>query len=492
MGLAMTRPLESIAGAIPAFQDDANCNLHRYSTSDLGKLVSSLSSDSKLYYQTDGQAYLDASIVWDPTYQASPPCVVMPAQPEDIARTIDWCRQRDIHPRIRNGGHGFAGYSTGNTLNINLGLMNSIQMESGNHVRVGCGANLGEVYCTLYETDPTDRRTIPAGTCPPVGISGITAVGGHGLLTRKYGFTIDALREATVALADGTLVTANEDNEYSDLYWGIRGVGNASLGVIAGLVFKTEPFGQQWRFKAVWPGDDFVEVFTEWQAWSLNTPDEITSSFVFRADQGEITCNLAGTVVGTEADAQAQLASLLAAVSQTPTSISHPASRNTPNCNPSQEYETQPGKRKSALSSGNIDTAGLSGMLQAWQDRLQDPVLTATKGTVIFESWGGRSSVPASDATAFVHRDAKISAQFIVLWEGGNEEQATANLKWIDSMYTNVRPSFDLGCYQGYWDRDVVDWQQAYYGSNWGRLKTVKAKYDPDDFFQFPQSVPVS
>ena len=491
VGLAMTRPLNSVVNAASVLQDDQACDLHQYSTRELNQLVSSLSRHSKLYYQTDGEEYLQASIVWDPTYQASPPCVVMPAEPEDIARTIDWCRTRGINPRIRNGGHGFAGYSTGNTLNINLGLMNSIQVDPGGTARVDCGANLGEVYCALYDADPNDRRTIAAGTCAPVGVSGITTVGGHGLLTRKYGFTLDALQEATIALADGTLVTANENNQYSDLFWGIRGVGNASLGVIAGLVFKTQPFGEQWRFKVIWPGDDFVEVFSQWQAWSLNTPDEITSGLVFRASEGSIICNLQGTVVGTQAEAEAQLSSVLAAVRATPTSITHPDSRITPDCNPSHGYGIEPGKRKSALSTGNVDTAGLEKMLQAWKDRLEDPVLTATKGTVIFESWGGQSSVPAANATAFVHRDAKISAQFIALWDEGNEQQAQANRTWIDTMYSEVRPSFDLGCYQGYWDRDVVDWQQAYYGSNWSRLKTVKAKYDPDDFFKFPQSVPV-
>jgi FAD/FMN-containing dehydrogenase len=46
------------------------------------------------------------------------------------------------------------------------------------------------------------------------------------------------------------------------------------------------------------------------------------------------------------------------------------------------------------------------------------------------------------------------------------------------------------GSYQNYIDPTLSDWQQAYYGSNLARLKTVKQSYDPDGIFHFAQSIP--
>jgi FAD/FMN-containing dehydrogenase len=47
------------------------------------------------------------------------------------------------------------------------------------------------------------------------------------------------------------------------------------------------------------------------------------------------------------------------------------------------------------------------------------------------------------------------------------------------------------GVYPNFPDPDLQNWAYAYHGTNYDRLRRVKAAYDPDDFFRFDQSFPL-
>jgi FAD/FMN-containing dehydrogenase len=53
-----------------------------------------------------------------------------------------------------------------------------------------------------------------------------------------------------------------------------------------------------------------------------------------------------------------------------------------------------------------------------------------------------------------------------------------------------MQPYFTNQAYQNFADRTREDWQEAYYGENFSRLVEVKQAYDPDNFFNFQQSIP--
>jgi FAD/FMN-containing dehydrogenase len=55
-----------------------------------------------------------------------------------------------------------------------------------------------------------------------------------------------------------------------------------------------------------------------------------------------------------------------------------------------------------------------------------------------------------------------------------------------------VHPWGSGGVYPNFPDSDLQDWPHAYYGRNYDRLLRVKAKYDPDNFFRFHQSLSAS
>lgn len=61
--------------------------------------------------------------------------------------------------------------------------------------------------------------------------------GGYGWLSRKHGLSVDNLIEVEAVLVDGTVVIANDQNEYADLIFGFRG-GGGNFGIVTNFTFR--------------------------------------------------------------------------------------------------------------------------------------------------------------------------------------------------------------------------------------------------------------
>src|SRR6266508_5573559 len=148
-----------------------------------------------------------------------PHAVVRCGTPQDVAECIHFARQQGMAVATRGGGHCFGGRSSTEGLLVDVTPMHSVEI-SGGAVTVGGGTRLGEVYESLLERD----LTIPAGSCPSVGIAGLALGGGLGIIGRKYGLTSDHLLGVQIVLADGRVLECNDHHE-EDLFWALRGGG---------------------------------------------------------------------------------------------------------------------------------------------------------------------------------------------------------------------------------------------------------------------------
>ena len=52
-----------------------------------------------------------------------------------------------------------------------------------------------------------------------------------------------------------------------------------------------------------------------------------------------------------------------------------------------------------------------------------------------------------------------------------------------------MRPYASGDAYQNYTDPTLKNWQSAYFGTAADRLAKVKKKYDPENFFTYPQAL---
>jgi FAD/FMN-containing dehydrogenase len=464
------------------------------------------SLDGTLYRPTSS-GYQVASMLFDPRFDgARPRAVVRCTSPGDVQRSIAFARAHAIPIAPRCGGHSYGGYSTGPGIVIDVSGMASVRPSAGS-VRVGAGARLIDLYAALA----TSGLAVPGGTCPSVGIAGLTLGGGQGVLARKYGLTCDTLTELEIVTADGTLRRCSPRNE-PDLFWASQGGGGGNFGIATAFTFRMQPIGQVVVFTLDWPWAGASDVVGGWERWGPSAPDELWSNchLVYRTAGGPAV-SVNGAYLGATTDLTPQLAALTRAVGSSPsasyvTPMTYAsamlfeagcADRTVAQChlpaqNPAGSLQRESNIVTSDFYDASVPTAGVQAMVEAVAARADDTALRASAGGILLDAFGGVINRVPPDATAFVHRSSRFLAQsFATLPAGASAATAEANQRWLQAFWRSMRPWASGFAYQNYIDPNLRDWQHAYYGTNLERLVDVKTAYDPDDVFRFAQSIPV-
>ncbi|MFJ4007146.1 FAD-binding oxidoreductase [Streptomyces sp. NPDC090023] len=430
-----------------------------------------------------------------------PAAVAYPAHPADLRTLLAYARARRIKVAIRNGGHSYAGYSSGDgRLILDVSALNRVS-ASGGHAVVGAGAKLIDVYRTLG----AKGATIPAGSCPTVGISGLVLGGGHGVASRAYGLTCDSLTQATLVTADGKTLTADA-RENPDLFWALRGAGNGNFGVVTELRFTTHPAPQAVTASLRWPWAKAAAVLKAWQEWGPAQPDEIWSALHLERDRGRTpTVSVSVFSMGTRGDlenavdrlahragADASAVSLrshgyeeametYAGCSAFATDAQCHLPGTTPGRSPRGALHRETYAARSDFFDRSLSAAGVDTLLK------RVGAMSGGAGSVALTALGGAVNRVSPTATAFVHRRSRMLAQYLASWDAGTSGSAARS--WLDSVHTAMRPHASGAAYQNYTDAALTDWRRAYYGSAGTRLAEVKKRYDPDRFFGYAQGL---
>lgn len=440
--------------------------------------------------------YVSASHLFNPRFDAiRPQAVIQCANSADVVEAVKFGTRFDLPIAVRSGGHCYAGWSTGPGIVIDTGPMHGISV-TGNSATIGAGARLIDVYAALAG----HGVGISGGSCPSVGITGLTLGGGIGVVDRAWGLACDNLTTVQIVTADGQLVTC-DTRQNPDLYWASRGGAGGTFGVVTALTFRTRPIQQITTWYLSWPWSAAASVVAGWQAFVPKAPDELWGSVHLASAPNSATpsVSVVGTFLG--GDPSASLNQLVAAIG------SEPGSRSSATREFLDTMLLEAGCSEKGLAGCHLTPAG-SVDRQAYSassDWINTPMSQAGNQALVnlvqqrhdtagvpdvaiqLDAAGGAINRISPTATAFVHRRAICSVQYIANWY--TTAVPTEVAAWPHRARTAMQPYVSGEAYQNYADPQIRDWQKAYFGVNYGRLQHIKRRYDPRDVFHHQQSV---
>ena len=442
-------------------------------TQDLAKFLGE-------YVLVPGNAkYEDHRISYASRFQGKPAWLALCRSTDDVIECIKAAQRYGVALHVRSGGHSYEGLSTGPGLLVDLSLMNTIDDfdKAAKTAVIGPGTRLGKVY----EYFAPYGLALTAGTCPTVGVAGLTLGGGHGFLTRMYGLTCDNLIEADLVSATGTVhtVRANATNELDrDLFWACRGGGGGSLGIVTRFKFQLHTAGKTARCRMFWP--DAAQAIKAWQKFAPKAPNGMASAL--NVTSGEAHSN--HVMLGDEATLRTIMEPIRKAAGAT-AKYTEGTYYDIMKIFFGNDTRTAPFKASSDYFNAPLDDKAIARLLAASR---------SGPGALLFEAYGGAVDRIKLADSAFAHRGALFCIQYF------SGSASAASLNWVKSMRTAMAP-YSAGAYVNYTDLDIGKndfslpsggasaFEKAYFGSNIAKLKKIKAAVDPNNFFRHAQSI---
>jgi FAD/FMN-containing dehydrogenase len=249
------------------------------------------------------ERYVAAVSLWAKQIDVSPRAVVHCESAADVQAAIRAAREHGLPLSVRGGGHDWAGRALCNGIVIDLSNMRQVVLGSEHRsVTIAGGARADDVTAV---TDPAHLAVV-AGSASSVGMAGLTLGGGYGPLIGRFGLALDNMLAAEVVLADGQIVSADEDNN-ADLFWALRG-GGGNFGVVTTMRHRAHELPGVLSGLLIYPFAEARAVLESCASLTASAPDELTVQTGLVADpSGAIAVMLIPTWSGRPEEGEAKL-----------------------------------------------------------------------------------------------------------------------------------------------------------------------------------------
>ncbi|KAI5658757.1 hypothetical protein M9H77_27550 [Catharanthus roseus] len=417
-----------------------------------------------------------------------PQVIITPKHESQIQVAILCATRHGLQMRIRSGGHDFDGASSISQVPFFLLDMTNFRSVSvdvqSKTAWIEVGAALGEVYYTIYQAN--NSLYFPGGSAPTVGVGGIVSGGGYGPFSRKYGLAADNVIDAQVVDANGRILDRKSMGE--DFFWAIRGGNGATFNVSRTLEQNAIQLLHKWQFVAPRLPRDL----------SISARFATGSAFFMAFFQGDVNTLLSlmkqyfPELGVTKEDCQ-EIRWVDNYAYQYGISLDLTPEFVLSRVNPF--LESAPYFKGKSDFIWNLFSQRNPG-----------------ESSMEWTPFGGRmDEIPVSNIP-FPHR---AGTSFLVVniasWNSRNATLAQRSINWSRELYRIIgkyipnTPTNPRGAYVNYRDFDLGTnnqngyttveqarvWGAHYFKSNFDRLVKVKTMVDPQNFFNFEQSIPL-
>ena len=436
----------------------------------------------------DHPSYDGARRVWNGAIDRHPALIARCTGVADVLAVVRFAREHDFLVAVRGGGHNVAGTAVcDDGVVIDLSPMKAMRVDPiARTARAQPGLLWGEFD---HETQAFGLAA-PGGIVTHTGIAGLTLGGGLGWLMRRYGLTCDNLLSADVVTADGELVRASAD-ENTDLFWGLRG-GGGNFGIVTSFEYQLHPVGPTLMAGVILhPAAMAREVLDFYRHFISSAPDELMSIVVLRMApsapflspeiHGQPVVIIAVCYAGTVDEGERALAPLrrfgepLADLIQPTLYASHQSMIDASVPHGLGYYWKSEYLRP--LSDELIDTL----VAHAWR------VATPESYTAMFHM-GGAVGREDREGSAFEDRYAAHAMTIDGVWSDPDASEPC--MAWARNFWDAVRPHSTGRVYVNFLGEEGQDRVRAAYGAQkYERLRALKRKYDPTNFFRVNQNI---
>lgn len=423
----------------------------------------------------------DARVLENPRFDdADPRGILRAADTADVQAGLAFARTTSTPVALRAGGHSYTGWSAGGapgtgvprSLVISTQDLDGIDLHDDGTVTIGPGARLGDVYAELAKAG----RAIGAGSCPTVGIGGLTLGGGVGVLVRSFGLTCDQLKGATLVTPDGVVHRVSTSRE-PDLFWACRGGGGGTVGVVTALTFRTHAAPPVLLFTITFAWSAAAAVVRAWQDWAPTADRELWSTLKLLngSRHSAPTVTVTGVWTGSKTGADASVDGFIRATGAKP--LAHTADQLTYGA----AMSALAGKpqRVSEAATSSIGSAKLSDAqidVLVRQAAAAGDVTGNLEGGVALDALGGAVVDVGAGDSAFPWRSALMTVQYTAVFADGADPAPFD--AYVRGFRKAMRPAWGDAAYANYCDASITD-PSAYFGDNTARLHRIAEQADP-------------